>query len=228
MTYDWSTAVGYGGVAFGSIPVEEGDVLHLALEDGERRVQARLRQMLGDKRKPDRVELHETFSRLDEGGLEEIEAWAEEVANPRLVIVDTLVRVRRPRSGSEGWYEYDYSSVEPLKALADRFRMAVVVVHHLNKQQGTTDPFDLISGSNGLAACADATLILDRDGQGVRLYGRGRDVEEFDKALSFDPVRGRWSILGQAEDVRRSDGRNTILTVLRGSLTPLGPKEIAE
>src|SRR5688572_11382849 len=39
MTYDWSTAVGYGGCAFGSIPVEQGDVLHLALEDGERRVQ---------------------------------------------------------------------------------------------------------------------------------------------------------------------------------------------
>ena len=105
--------------------------------------------------------------------------------------------------------------------------MAVAVVHHPNKAQGVADPFDLISGSNGLAACADTTLILDRDGQGVRLYGRGRDVEEFDKALSFDAVHGRWSILGQAEDVRRSDGRNSILTVLRGSLTPLGPKEIA-
>jgi hypothetical protein len=50
--------------------------------------------------------------------------------------------------------------------------MAVAGVHHLNKAQGVTDPFDLISGSNGFAASADTTLILDRDGQGVRLYGR--------------------------------------------------------
>src|SRR3954451_15049367 len=62
LMYDISTAVAYGGHALGSIPVEQGDVLHLALEDGERRVQGRLRQMLGDVEKPKRCELHETYS----------------------------------------------------------------------------------------------------------------------------------------------------------------------
>jgi hypothetical protein len=227
LMYDVSTAVAYGGHALSSIPVEQGDVLHLALEDGERRVQGRLRQMLGDVEKPKRCELHETYARLDQGGLEEIDAWAKDKPNPRLVVIDTLVRVRRPRGGSEGWYEYDYQSVEPLKALADRYRMAVVVVHHLNKQIGAVDPFDLISGSNGLAACADSTLILDRDGQGVRLYGRGRDVEEFEKALSFDKVAGRWSILGEASEVHRSDERKSIISVIERAAGPLGPKEIA-
>jgi hypothetical protein len=227
LTYDWSTAVAYGGYTMGSIRVEQGDVLHLALEDGERRVQARLRQMLGDVEKPNRCELHETYARLDQGGIEEIEAWAKDKPNPRLVVIDTLVRVRRPRGGSEGWYEYDYQSVEPLKALADRYRMAVVVVHHLNKQIGAIDPFDLISGSNGLAACADSTLILDRDGQGVRLYGRGRDVEEFEKALSFDKIAGRWSVLGEASEVHRSDERKSIIDVLARAAGPLGPKDIA-
>lgn len=70
MMYDISTAIGYGGYAFGSIAVEQGDVLHLALEDGERWVQTRLRQMLGDTPKPERVELLEHFPRLDLGGLD--------------------------------------------------------------------------------------------------------------------------------------------------------------
>jgi hypothetical protein len=105
--------------------------------------------------------------------------------------------------------------------------MAVVVVHHLNKQIGAVDPFDLISGSNGLAACADSTLILDRDGQGVRLYGRGRDVEEFEKALSFDKIAGRWSILGEASEVHRSDERKSIIKALTHAAGPLSPKEIA-
>jgi hypothetical protein len=52
LMYDVSTAVAYGGHALSSIPVEQGDVLHLALEDGERRVQSRLRQMLGDVASP--------------------------------------------------------------------------------------------------------------------------------------------------------------------------------
>jgi RecA-family ATPase len=39
-------AVASGGYALGSIKVEQGDVLYLALEDNERRLQKRLRQLV--------------------------------------------------------------------------------------------------------------------------------------------------------------------------------------
>jgi hypothetical protein len=53
---DWSSAIALGGFAMGSIRCEEGDVLHLALEDNERRLKDRQASLLGDGVKPHRVE----------------------------------------------------------------------------------------------------------------------------------------------------------------------------
>jgi len=45
-------------------------------------------------------------------------------------------------------------------------------------------------------------VVLDRRRQqGVTLYGRGREIEEMEKALEFDG--GSWTVLGDASDVRR-------------------------
>ena len=63
----------------------------------------------------------------------------------------------------------------------------------------------------GCLARLTRTFVLARDSQGVTLYGRGRDIEEVERALSFDKVTGQWLILGEAADVRRSGERGAIL-----------------
>jgi len=46
-------AVASGGLVFGSVQVETGSVLYLALVDTQRRLQSRLEQVLGDDEWPD-------------------------------------------------------------------------------------------------------------------------------------------------------------------------------
>ena len=58
---------------------------------------------------------------------------------------------------------------------------------------------------------ADTVLVLARDAQGTTLYGRGRDIEEVETAMTFDRTTGLWTVLGAASDVRRSDQRQIIL-----------------
>jgi hypothetical protein len=227
ITMDWSSAVSFGGHALGSIRCEEGDVLHLALEDNERRLKNRQRMLLADRPKSERIEYITTFPRLDDGGLDELDAWILAMPKPRLIVIDTIKMVRRPPRFNESTYDYDYGSVEQLRDLANRRRVAIVGVHHLNKRNDSEDPFDLVSGSNGLSACADATFILNRDGQGVTLYGRGRDIEEFEKALEFERTTGLWRFLGSVEDVRRSDERANILEAIANIGGPASPTEIA-
>ncbi len=70
MTLDFSLAVAFGGVAFGSIQCEQGDVLHMALEDNPRRLQSRLYQMLGDTPWPKRLTFLTQCDFIDEGVLE--------------------------------------------------------------------------------------------------------------------------------------------------------------
>jgi hypothetical protein len=227
LTMDLSSAVSFGGYALGSIQCEGGDVLHLALEDNDRRLQSRQRMLLGARSKPERVEYLTAFPRLDEGGIDELEAWVSSCLTPRLIVIDTIKMVRRAARFSESTYDYDYSSVEQLRDLANRRRIGIVAVHHLNKRNDSEDPFDLVSGSNGLSACADATFILNRDGQGTTLYGRGRDIEEFEKAVQFDRTTGLWRLLGSIEDVRRSDERTNILDAIANMGGPASPTEIA-
>ena len=90
------------------------------------------------------------------------------------------------------------------------------------------DPLDTVSGTTGLTGAADSILVLNRDSRGVTLYGRGRDIEEIETALSFDQQTGQWTILGDARSVRRSDERKALVDVLEVSEEPLGPKEVAE
>lgn len=218
-------AVAMGGVALGNIEVEQGDVLYLALEDNKRRLQKRLGQLLPTGKKPERLHYDLNCRRLDDGGLDDIRAWIESQPDPRLVIVDVLNKVRPSMKGNEGIYDYDVRSLEGLQGLAAEFGVAVVVIHHTRKAEAE-DPFDCLSGSTGLTGTADTTLVLARDSQGTTLYGRGRDIEEIESALSFDRTTGAWTMLGAAADVRRSDERTVILDALRDSPEPMSPKDI--
>jgi len=53
----------------------------------------------------------------------------------------------------------------------------------------------------------------------------GRRVREVESAMSF--VGGAWSITGDAAEVRRSDERGAILTVLTDATEPMTPRDIA-
>ena len=218
-------AVSMGGVALGIIPVEQGDVLYLALEDNKRRLQKRLAQLLPTGGKPERLHYDLNCRRLDDGGLDDIRSWIGSVPTPRLVIVDVLNKVRPLQKGNEGIYDYDVRSLVGLQELAAEFGLAIVVVHHTRKAEAD-DPFDCLSGSTGLTGTADTTLVLARDSQGTTLYGRGRDIEEIESALAFDKTTGQWTLLGEAADVRRSDERSAILQVLREVKDPMSPKDI--
>lgn len=219
-------AVATGGYALGSVPVEEGDVLYLALEDNERRLQRRLNQLLPEGEKPARLYLDLTCQRLDQGLIDDLRLWVRSVPNPRLIIVDVLNKVRPAQKNNEGIYDYDVRSLESLQSLAAEYGIAIIVVHHTRKAEAE-DPFDCLSGSTGLSGTADATLVLTRDSQGTTLYGRGRDIEEIETALSFDRSTGHWTVLGGADDVRRSGERNAILKVLKDAGCAMGPTDLA-
>jgi hypothetical protein len=61
------------------------------------------------------------------------------------------------------------------------------------------------------------------------LIGRGRDTEDQDLALQFSKETCRWTILGQAADVRRTEHKGRVLVALEeAGGTGLSPKEISD
>ncbi len=102
MAYGLVVAVATGGAAFGTEPVTQGDVLYLALEDGERRAQKRLQaqcEQISDEVDLSRLELVLWKSSALGAGLEEdLNTWIASKPAPRLIIIDILEKVRPRRT----------------------------------------------------------------------------------------------------------------------------------
>jgi hypothetical protein len=227
LAIDMALAVATGGVAIGSIMCEQGDVLYIDMENGPRRIQSRINTLFPDLRnRPDlsRLEWVTEAPQLDAGFVNELERWRQSVPEPRFAIIDVLQRIKPAGSLARNAYENDYSTWAPLQHWATSNGIAVLGLHH-TKKGGAEDPLEALSGSNGLGACADTTLVLDSDQNGKTLYVRGRDVEEKETALIF--AGGFWSILGEAADVRRSDERIGIIATLTDHGEAMTPAEIS-
>lgn len=217
------------GSAYLGAECERGDVLYLALEDNKRRLQGRLQTLLPPLKslRPDlsRLELDTEAPKIDGGLIQRLDAWRIAAMDPRLVVIDTLAMVRPAKRRTQDSYEADYAALSPLQRWAGEHGLAVVVVTHVRKME-SSDPLEMISGTNGLTGAADSILVLNRDADGPKLYGRGRDIEELEKALRFD--NGRWSVLGDADEVKRSAERRAVLTALDDAVGPMSPAEVAK
>lgn len=228
LALDWSLAVACGGIAMGAVPVEAGDVLYIDLENGERRVQRRIRTLFpSDEHRPDlsRLEWVTEAPALDKGFIDALEDWRDSVTNPRLVIIDVLQRIKPAGNSNRNAYENDYSSWAPLQKWAIDNGIAVVGLHH-TKKGGAEDQLEASSGSNGLTGAADTVVKLDRGSGGITLYVRGRDVDEKESAMLF--ASGMWTITGEAAAVRLTHERSAILEALLVAIEPMSPSEISD
>lgn len=221
-------AVAEGGYALGTLLAEFGEALYLALEDGPRRLQNRLKKLLRGAGVPLGLHFATDWQKFDQGGLEDLDDWIRAHPNCRLVIIDTLKKVRPAERMNQNAYSTDYDALSPLAQIAQARGISILVVHHTNKMT-SDDPVNLISGSLGLSGAADAVLVLSRQrGQtGATLFVTGRDVDEKELALKWDSDLANWRLLGDAQEQRKSDERQTVKELLQSALQPLSPTSVA-
>jgi len=223
-------AVAQGGEVLGS-RTEPGQVLYLALEDSLRRIQHRLGDLdRDDSGQPSDLLIATTWPALDaaSGGLAALDAWLTEHPACRLVVADTLARLRPRTARSNGSaYQADVLELAPVQRLALDHRICLLGLAHMRKA-AADDPLDEINGSSGLSGTADCVLLLrrgrgDADGE-LRVIGR--DLEERHLALRFEG--GAWTLLGDAAEVVVSAERRAVLEALRSEGRPMRPGELAE
>ena len=197
---------------------EGGDVLYLALEDSQRRLKNRL-ITLGET--PGASLAFATKCRtLEAGLLDDLRSWIQRVPNPRMIVIDTLQKVRGGGAPARvNAYAADYDAMARLKAFADKAHVAVVLVHHLNKMRNVDDPYDKISGSTGLMGAADTTILISRErgGDDASVSFTGRDVWGDDFIIRTH--NGRWEAVSREARARESYERDPIVLTCRDLLT---------
>ena len=182
------TQIGYSiatGTPLWGMPVQQGSVLYLALEDDCPRLQRRISRMFG-------VEGTAAFhfatraKSVENGLMQQLEGFIREHADTRLIIIDTLQKVRGDESEKYS-YANDYQIIASLKALTDSMPIAILIVHHTRKQDAE-DKFDTISGTTGLLGAADGAFLLrkeKRTSPEATLDVVGRDQQDLRFKLLF-------------------------------------------
>jgi RecA-family ATPase len=79
-----------------------------------------------------------------------------------LIVIDTLLMITPPINDSP--YANDYNNIVALKKFADKYEIAIVLIHHTRKLKAK-DPFDEILGTSGLNGAADVHRIEDPCGR---------------------------------------------------------------
>lgn len=182
----------------------QGDVLYLALEDSYNRLQSRLNLILNGKEAPNNLYLSTISSSIASGLLDELNNFLISHPNTKLIIIDTLQKVRDTMKTTETAYGYDYKEVGNLKKFADLHGISILLVHHLRKAKDKDDVFNQISGTNGIAGAADTMIVLskqDRTQSETVFSITGRDVESYEQIMQFDKNTYRWKLLHTQEEL---------------------------
>ena len=170
------------------------EVLYLCLEDSFQRIQSRLFDLTEDA--PPTLHFAVMSQQLHNGLVEQIEQFLKEHPQTKLIVIDTLQRIRTAGNDANP-YASDYRDIGVLKALADKHRIAILLVHHLRKMNDD-DPMNMISGTTGLSGATDSNFVLrksKRRENTATLYCTGRDIPYRELALEFDGEDHVWKLL---------------------------------
>lgn len=174
-----------------NLQTKKADVLYFSLEDTYQRLQKRL-QVLTDEIDSN-LHFVVTSKSISNGFIKDLQDCIKEYSNTKLVIIDILQKIRK--SSTDSTYSCDYNDISIIKKFADENKIAIILVHHLRKQEDN-DVFNMISGTTGIMGSADTTFILKKksrdDSVGI-LSITGRDVEYQTFTLKFDSCR--WSMI---------------------------------
>ena len=190
------------GESFLGRPTTKTGTLYLALEDSLNRLQNRMDKVLGGKTPPPLFCFTTEAPKLDDGLLDVLEDHLKKCPDTRLLIVDTLQKVRGQALPREGPYAQDYREMETLKGFMDKRGVSVLFVHHNRKMKDDGDPFNMISGTNGLMGAADTIWTItkaNRADEEATLHVTGRDVAQSDTVIRFDKSSWTWKPMGSAD-----------------------------
>ncbi len=171
------------------------DTLYLALEDSDRRLQARTYKVLGSRLPPENCYTGTMAGTLTDRLPHQIEAFLRRYPAVGLIVIDTFQMVRVSARAGSNLYDKDYSDMKILKQIADAHSICILVVHHLRKAPDTGDPFARILGTNGLHGALDTSFVMTRENRSdeiTLLHSEGRDVLSEDTEMRFDQNTCRW------------------------------------
>ena len=188
------------GTPFLSWNTHKHDVLYMALEDSNSRLKKRMACI--NRGWPKGFRYTTRSADLDNGLIVQLEDHLTQFPDTKLIIIDTLAKVRGMIKNREVAYQADYREAGKLKAFAEDHGVCVLVITHLRKMKDDEDWINMITGTTGVVGSADNSYVLlreKREDATTHFRFTGRDVEETHIIVQLDKANFQWISMGDGD-----------------------------
>ena len=236
------------GEPFLGMPVTQGTAWYISLED----TWEHLHRRLGTITDAEPGNLFFTTAENEIGTMADtlekhMKNFLDQHKDTKLIVIDTFQLARG--NSKEPSYAGDYADIQKFKRIADKRKVAILLVHHLRKM-GDTDPVNKLSGTTGIGGGVDTTFIMDRSRKEdvARLFCTGRAIQPRELELRFDETACVWNKISDSREAENQlppemcilldfmkerghfSGTNTALSRLLGLRceAPLSPKGLKQ
>lgn len=234
MAMNIAIAVANGSKALGFFDTNRHSVLYVALEDNERRLKDRIKNILQaeyNKNAPANLYFMEVgydMPKLNEGGIDELQKIILDDSDIKLIIIDTLGRSIADKSRKDkDMYRADYEISSKLQEMAIRNNICLLLLHH-TKKGSEENVFDEISGTTGLTGAMDTMMVLKKKSNKCTLHITGRDVQEADYEVEFSENTFTWNVIDKKDENKLTTERQEIVDLLKKYEREMKTGEIAQ
>ena len=196
--------------------VKQCCVAYYALEDTDARIKSRLLDIGAEP--PSDMIYATSLKDPASDFITDLEACLSDHPDVRLVIVDTLQKIRNNAEpvSNASQYGCEYEELTRLKDIADQRNIAIVLVHHTRKKHDTIDGNNDVLGSSAVTGTADMILILrkNRGGTAGTLSVSGRDAPDIEIVMQWQhPL---WQVLEEKseEEIARENVPEVVYRVI--------------
>jgi hypothetical protein len=197
LALDMSNCVAGGG-NFWHFPATQGDVLYLALEDTNKRLQERLNKVSPacDLDAPADIHFVTKAQKLGDGLAEQITDFLDAHQQTKLIVIDMLQHIRN-NGNFTGTYSGDYHDMDALRMIIGGRKLSMLLITH-NHKTDDADPVNRVHGSAGLTGAVDGIFVLEkkkRVSDRAKLTIANRDTDGHQFELRFDRLNCRWQFV---------------------------------
>jgi hypothetical protein len=200
------------GTPFLDRPTTQGSVIYVNLEDGPTKV--KIRQVQQDWAEGLPVYWLDRFKL---SALIHLKELAQEIGDVRLVILDTLSRVRD--DGLDESSSKLSQVLEPLQEWCAETGICCLLVHHTGKISAESspdaDPFDkLLRGSSAIRSTCRGAIVITAGAESYRLIAENGYTDRLDLAVRLNPDTLEWRLVGNWTPRIDGDMKTQILDLL--------------
>lgn len=168
------------GEDFLGYKTQKRSVLYLDLETSESIQKKRLKKILRGKHVPSNFYIESETDTLDNGLLDQLEAYTQQDNNLGVIVIDVMQLIRSAaKNFKESEYEHAYRDITPLNEFAQKHHLSIVLVCHDRKAVDPDDPFSNILGSTGLQGAVSQMVVMfrKRKSDPIHISVKGKTID---------------------------------------------------